>query len=109
MTTFEKVAIIANRLNKMPIPYTTYTGIKCETFYTTREMLENIVIKIGSDNTIEQDYRTLEKSCLKEMGFSQYTLTISLMVELQSLEYELGRRTRLVWSGRPSLGSSIWQ
>lgn len=103
MTTFEKVAIIANRLNKMPIPY---TGNKCETFYTTREMLENIVIKIGSDNTIEQDYRTLEKSCLKEMG-SQYTLTISLMVELQSLEYELGRRTVLVWSGRPSLGSSI--
>lgn len=41
MTTFEKVAIIANRLNKMPIPYTTYTGNKCETFYTTREMLEN--------------------------------------------------------------------
>lgn len=69
MTTFEKVSIIARRLNKMPI---SYTGNKCETFYTTREMLENIVIKIGSDNTIEQDYRTLEKSCLKEMGLAVY-------------------------------------
>lgn len=76
MTTFEKVAIIANRLNKMPIPYTTYTGNKCETFYTTREMLENIVIKIGSDNTIEQDYRTLEKSCLNEMGFKNLAVYI---------------------------------
>ena len=76
MTTFEKVAIIARKLNKMPIPYTTYTGNKCETFYTTREMLENIVIKIGSDNTVEKDYRTLEKSCLREMGFENLAVYI---------------------------------
>ena len=76
MTTFEKVAIIVRKLNKMPIPYTTYTGNKCETFYTTREMLENIVIKIGSDNTVEKDYRTLEKSCLREMGFKNLAVYI---------------------------------
>lgn len=39
-------------------------------------MLENIVIKIGSDNTIEQDYRTLEKSCLNEMGFKNLAVYI---------------------------------
>ena len=76
MTTFEKVAIIARKLNKMPIPYTTYTGNKCETFYTTREMLENIVSKINSDDTIEREYRTLENSCLREMGFENLAVYI---------------------------------
>ena len=37
---------------------------------------KRIVIKIGSDNTIEQDYRTLEKSCLKEMGFKNLAVYI---------------------------------
>ena len=69
MTTFEKVAVVAHKLNKMPVQYTTAAGHKCETFYTTREMLENIVISIGSDNTVERNYRSLENSCLREMGF----------------------------------------
>ena len=76
MTTFEKVAAVAYKLNRMPVSYTIRAGNKCETFYTTREMLENIVIKIGSDNTIEREYRTLENSCLREMGFENLAVYI---------------------------------
>lgn len=76
MTTFEKVAVVAYKLNRMPVSYTTGAGNKCETFYTTREMLENIVIKISSDNTIEREYRTLENSCLKEIGFKNLVVYI---------------------------------
>lgn len=76
MTTFEKVAVVAYKLNRMPVSYTTGAGNKCETFYTTREMLENIVSKINSDNTIELEYRTLENSCLREMGFENLAVYI---------------------------------
>ena len=76
MTTFEKVAVVAYKLNRMPVSYTTSAGNKCETFYTTREMLENIVSKINSDNTIEREYRTLENSCLREMGFENLAVYI---------------------------------
>lgn len=75
MTTFEKVAAVAYKLNRIPVSYTTRAG-KCETFYTTREMLENIVSKISSDNTIEREYRTLENSCLREMGFENLAVYI---------------------------------
>ena len=76
MTTFEKVATIAKTLNRMPVPYITAAGYTCTTFYTTRKFLENIVIKIGSDNTIERDYRSLEDSCWKELGFKYIAIYI---------------------------------
>ena len=77
MTKFEELATIARKLNKMPVPYKTIKGNECETYYTTAEMLCDIVFKVGTnDNSVECEYRSLENSCLREMGFKYIAIYI---------------------------------
>lgn len=74
MAKFLQVAVIARKLNRIPVNYKNYAGREFETFYTTTEFLENLVLKIGVDNSMEKEYRSLEKSCLKELGFTRIAL-----------------------------------
>lgn len=68
-TTFEKLSVLANKLNKMPVNYTSASGRVFKTYYTTHEFLSTICLNIGQDNSMEKDYRNLKDSCLKELGF----------------------------------------
>lgn len=68
---FEHLSVLASKLNRMPINYRNYAGREYTTFYTTLEMLYNIYMNIGINNSIEKDLRNLEDSCLKELGFKQ--------------------------------------
>lgn len=79
ITTFKKLTIVAKRLNRIPVKYKDFTGREFNTFYTTREMLENIVFNLGSDNTIKRDYRTLDNSPLKELGFKSIALYTDIL------------------------------
>lgn len=74
MAKFFEIAVMAKKLNRMPVNYKNYAGKEFETFYTTTEFLEDLVIKVGVDNSMEKEYRSLEKSCLKDMGFKRIAL-----------------------------------
>lgn len=76
MANFQEIAIIARKLNKMPVNYRNFAGREFETFYTTVELLQDIVFKAGEDNSREKEYRSLETSCLKEMGFKYIALFV---------------------------------
>lgn len=74
---FQQLSIVAKRLNKMPVNYRNFRGREFVTYYTTWEMLQDIVNSIGTNNnTMENDYRSLENSPLKEMGFRSIALYI---------------------------------
>lgn len=68
---FKALSVLASKLNKMPIDYTSAAGRVYKTYYTTHDFLSTIYLNIGSDNSIEKDLRTLNDSCLKELGFKQ--------------------------------------
>lgn len=76
MELMDKVILVSEKLNRMPVNYRTFNGTECQTFYTTVEFLQDIVFKIGSDNTVERDYRSLHESCLKEFGFKYIAIYI---------------------------------
>lgn len=69
MTTFQKVSIVASKLNRMPVNYKSFAGIEFQTYYTTYELLTRIKLGIGQDNSMDIELRNLEDSCLKELGF----------------------------------------
>lgn len=69
MTTFQKVSIVASKLNRMPVNYKNFAGTEFQTYYTTYELLTRIKLGIGQDNSMNMELRSLEDSCLKELGF----------------------------------------
>lgn len=73
-TSFQKLSVVANRLNRMPINYKNYKGTEFKTYYTTVEFLGQIVLAVGTDNSVEKDYQDLGDSCLREMGFKYLAL-----------------------------------
>lgn len=70
MNTFQKLSVVASKLNKMPVNYKSYAGTEFQTYYTTCEFLTRIKLVIGQDNSMDIDLRSLEDSCLKELGLS---------------------------------------
>lgn len=70
------ITAFTKKCGKMPINYRTFSGIECKTFYTNRSALQDAVFLIGSDNTIEINYRTLENSPLREAGFQNMVIYI---------------------------------
>lgn len=69
MNTFQKLSVVASKLNRMPVNYRSFAGIEFQTYYTTYELLTKIKLGIGRDNSMDMDFRSLEDSCLKELGF----------------------------------------
>ena len=69
MNTFQKLSVVASKLNKMPVNYKSFAGTEFQTYYTTCEFLTRIKLGIGKDNSMDIDLRSLEDSCLKELGF----------------------------------------
>ena len=69
MTTFQKVSVVASKLNRMPVNYRSFAGTEFQTYYTTWEFLTKIKLGIGQDNSVDIEFRSLEDSCLKELGF----------------------------------------
>jgi hypothetical protein len=74
MNSFYKLTVIAEKLNRMPVNYKSFAGREYTTYYTTHELLSKIVLNIGIDNSLEKEFRNLEDSCLKELGFKQMGL-----------------------------------
>ena len=69
MTTFQKISVVASKLNRMPVNYRSFAGTEFSTFYTTHEMLSKIYLNIGEDNSVDMQLRNLEDSCLRDAGF----------------------------------------
>lgn len=69
MNTFQKLSVVASKLNRMPVNYKSFAGTEFQTYYTTYELLTRIKLGIGQDNSMDMGFRSLEDSCLKELGF----------------------------------------
>jgi hypothetical protein len=73
MSNFNAISTIAHTMNKMPVDYRSITGKHYPTYYTSIELLSNLIDRIDDDDSLDKDIRDLksEKSCLTELGFSK--------------------------------------